>query len=110
MGFDSPAHVQVSPDSTGKNIDAQQLTSSETGNPTVYRQTITIGDPLSYDAVAAVEQDASQNRLIVFDREQTSQLINILTEQVRELRAIRIGIGKLIGEALFPVDEEDIGN
>ena len=47
-------HVQVSPDSTGKDIDAQVLTSAETGQPTVYRQTITVGDPVSYSSVAGV--------------------------------------------------------
>jgi len=42
------SHVQVAPDSTGKDVDADALTSTESGTPTVYRQDIVIGDPVAY--------------------------------------------------------------
>jgi hypothetical protein len=50
----SASHVQVVPDSTGKDIDADSLTSSEAGTPTVYRQVTVIGDPSTYANKATV--------------------------------------------------------
>jgi hypothetical protein len=48
------SHVQVQPDGTGKDIDADSLTSTEAGTPTVYRQDIVVGDPLNYGSKARV--------------------------------------------------------
>lgn len=42
------SHVQVQPDSTGKDVDADALTSTEGGTPTVYRQNVVIADPVTY--------------------------------------------------------------
>jgi hypothetical protein len=67
----TPTHVQVAPAGSGPNIDAQQLTSTESGNPTVDRQTITIGDPSAYGNVAAV---TSEGYLQVARRDASQQL------------------------------------
>jgi hypothetical protein len=48
------SHVQVQPDSTGKDVDADALTSSEAGTPTVYRQNMVISDPVTYANKAMV--------------------------------------------------------
>ena len=48
------SHVQVAPDSTGKDVDADAITSSESGTPTVYRQNVIIADPTTYGNKAAV--------------------------------------------------------
>jgi hypothetical protein len=42
------SHVQIQPDSTGKDVDADSLTSSESGTPTVYRQNMIIADAVTY--------------------------------------------------------------
>lgn len=42
------SHVQVQPDSTGKDIDADSIVSTEAGTPIVYRQVTIIGDPTTY--------------------------------------------------------------
>lgn len=42
------SHVQVQPDGTGKDIDADSVTSTESGTPTVYRQDVVIADPAAY--------------------------------------------------------------
>jgi hypothetical protein len=47
-------HIQVAPDSTGKNLDADSLTSSESGTPTVFRQNVLIADPVTYANKARV--------------------------------------------------------
>lgn len=49
------SHVQVAPDSTGKDVDADSLTSSEAGTPTVYRQNMVIADPTTYANKAIVD-------------------------------------------------------
>jgi hypothetical protein len=48
------SHVQVQPDSTGKDVDADALTSTEAGTPTVYRQNVVISDPVTYANKASV--------------------------------------------------------
>lgn len=48
------SHVQVSPDSTGKDVDADALTSTESGTPTVYRQVMVVADPVAYANKASV--------------------------------------------------------
>ena len=48
------SHVQVQPDSTGKDVDADALTSTEAGTPTVYRQNMVISDPVTYANKAMV--------------------------------------------------------
>jgi hypothetical protein len=48
------SHVQVQPDSTGKDVDADALTSTEAGTPTVYRQNMVISDPVTYANKARV--------------------------------------------------------
>jgi hypothetical protein len=48
------SHVQVSPDSTGKDVDADALTSTEGGTPTVYRQDMVVADPVTYANKARV--------------------------------------------------------
>jgi hypothetical protein len=48
------SHVQVAPDSTGKDVDADSVTSTESGTPTVYRQDIVVADPLTYASKARV--------------------------------------------------------
>jgi hypothetical protein len=47
-------HIQVAPDSTGKNLDADSLVSSESGTPTVYRQGVILSDPVTYANKARV--------------------------------------------------------
>jgi len=47
-------HVQVAPDSTGKDVDADSVVSTEAGTPTVYRQNVVISDPTTYGSKAAV--------------------------------------------------------
>lgn len=42
------SHVQVQPDSTGKDVDADAVTSTESGTPTVYRQDMVVADPVTY--------------------------------------------------------------
>lgn len=48
------SHIQVAPDSTGKNLDADSLTSTESGTPTVYRQDVIVADPVTYSNKARV--------------------------------------------------------
>lgn len=48
------SHIQVAPDSTGKNLDADSLTSTESGTPTVYRQGVILSDPVTYANKARV--------------------------------------------------------
>lgn len=48
------SHVQVQPDSTGKDVDADALTSTEAGTPTVYRQNVVISDAATYANKAKV--------------------------------------------------------
>jgi hypothetical protein len=54
-------HVQVAPDSTGKDIDADALTSTESGTPTVYRQNVVLGDPTAYGGKARVGTGGDQS-------------------------------------------------
>lgn len=69
------SHVQVQPDGTGKDIDADSVTSTEAGTPTVYRQNIIAADPVTYASKVRVfapgEQrvalDASQLFIDTFD-------------------------------------------
>ena len=48
------SHIQVAPDGTGKDIDADSVVSTEGGGPTVYRQDIVVADPLVYGNKARV--------------------------------------------------------
>lgn len=48
------SHIQVQPDGTGKDVDADAVTSTEGGTPTVYRQDIVVADPVSYASKARV--------------------------------------------------------
>jgi len=41
-------HVQVAVDGAGKDVDADSLTSTEAGTPTVYRQNVVVADPTTY--------------------------------------------------------------
>lgn len=59
------SHVQVAPDSTGKDVDAQSLTSTESGTPTVYRQTATIGDPTTYGNLVSVSAKGTQGSFAI---------------------------------------------
>src|SRR5437762_2723512 len=54
-------HIQIAPDSTGKNVDADSLTSSEAGNPTVYREDMVLADPTTYGAKARVGTGGDQS-------------------------------------------------
>jgi hypothetical protein len=54
-------HVQVAPDSTGKDVDADSVVSTEAGTPTVYRQNVILSDPTTYGAKAAVTNVAPAN-------------------------------------------------
>lgn len=47
-------HITVAPDSTGKNMDADALTSTEAGSPTVYREDVVISSPSTYGNKAEV--------------------------------------------------------
>ncbi len=47
-------HIQVQPDGTGKDVDADSVTSTEGGTPTVYRQDVVVADPAAYTAKARV--------------------------------------------------------
>jgi VCBS repeat-containing protein len=51
------SYVQIAPDSTGKLIDNQSLTNGS--SQTVYRQTVTVGDPALYGSVQAVRAGGS---------------------------------------------------
>jgi hypothetical protein len=48
------AHVQIAPDSTGKDVDADSVVSTESGTPTVYRQDMVVADPVTYGSKARV--------------------------------------------------------
>jgi hypothetical protein len=48
------SHVQVQPDGTGKDIDADSVVSTESGTPTVYRQDIVVSDPANYGSKGRV--------------------------------------------------------
>jgi hypothetical protein len=69
------SHIQVAPDGTGKDIDADSVTSTESGTPTVYRQDVVHADPVTYASKTRVfapgEQrvvmDASQLFIDTFD-------------------------------------------
>jgi len=41
-------HVQVAVDGAGKDVDADSITSTEAGTPTVYRQNVVVADPTTY--------------------------------------------------------------
>lgn len=69
------SHIQVAPDGTGKDVDADAVTSTESGTPTVYRQDVVVSDPLTYASKARVfapgqlrtAQDPTQLFLDTFD-------------------------------------------
>lgn len=67
-------HIQVAPDSTGKNLDADSLTSSESGTPTVYRQGVILTDPLTYANKARV---GNSGALAVRGGQPTGQTLNV---------------------------------
>jgi hypothetical protein len=50
-------HVQVAVDGAGKDIDADSLTSSEGGTPTVYRQNVVVADAATYANKLKVSPD-----------------------------------------------------
>lgn len=104
-------HVQVAPDGTGKDIDAQQLTSVESGNPTVLRQTITIGDPTTYGNVGAVDSLGQQS----VNPSVLSNLYDQNQQILVELRRIRLGLQILLNDNTqfkdaIPDPGEDIPN
>jgi hypothetical protein len=103
-------HIQVGPDGGGKNMDADSLVSNETGSPTVYREDVVIADPGQYANKAAVEGDAFLNRFITRDPITMEQLMQTQYLIVRELAAIRKGIGILIGQPLFTDDQSTPGD
>lgn len=80
---DTPGHVAVAPDSTGKLIDAQQLVTPEDGTSTVFRQTVTLGDAQSYDNLAAVDV---QGNLYV----RAEGLMDLFGELLAEVRLLRL--------------------
>jgi hypothetical protein len=59
VGGAASSHVQVAPDSTGKDVDADSIVSTESGTPTVYRQNVIWADPTTYAAKAAVINTAA---------------------------------------------------
>lgn len=69
------SHIQVAPDGSGKDVDADSVTSTEGGTPTVYRQDVVAADPVTYGSKVRVfapgEQrvamDASQLLIDTFD-------------------------------------------
>lgn len=81
-------HIQVAPDSSGKDVDADAIVSTETGNPTVYRQDVVIADSKNYS-----------NKLIVdvigqsFVREES--LLQTSRAILLELRRANILLGRL---------------
>lgn len=81
-------HVQIAPDSSGKDIDADAIVSTETGNPTVYRQDVVIADSKNYS-----------NKLVVdvigrsFVREES--LLQVSTAILLELRRANMLLGRL---------------
>jgi hypothetical protein len=100
------SHVQVAPDSTGKDIDADAVTSTESGNPTVYRQDVVIADPTNYanKAVVSTTGDQAVNPSIFSD------LYTLMVQQLVELRRIRMGIQILLNEnTTFRQDLPDPG-
>ena len=63
--------VVVAPDSTGKTIDAQVITPN--GGTALYRQTVTLGDPLVIDSIAGISPSGELR--VRTDRMQEYQLI-----------------------------------
>lgn len=70
-------HIQVAPDSTGKNMDADVLTSDEAGNPVVYREDVVIADAKTYANKAVVDIGGS---LLMRDETGLQMLHAILVE------------------------------
>lgn len=101
----SSSHVQVAPDGSGKDIDTDALVSTESGNPTVYRQDVVIADPTTYTSKAAVEGDAFLNRIITRDPVTAEEQLKVLYLIAKELSAIRLGISQLVGQPLFTDDD-----
>jgi hypothetical protein len=70
-----PSHVQVQPDGTGKDIDADSIVSTEAGTPVVYRQDVVAADPVTYASKTRVfapgeqrvHMEASQLLIDTFD-------------------------------------------
>jgi hypothetical protein len=65
--------IQVAPDSTGKLVDAASLTNGTA--QTVYRQTVTIGDPAAINQVANVVNDALNTSLASYHTDAFNQLV-----------------------------------
>jgi hypothetical protein len=69
------SHIQVAPDGSGKDVDADSVTSTEAGTPTVYRQNVIAADPVTYASKGRVfapgqqrvALDASQLLIDTFD-------------------------------------------
>lgn len=68
------SHVQIQPDSTGKDIDADAVTSTESGTPTVYRQDIVVSDPVTYANKARV---GNSGALAVRGGQPATQTLNV---------------------------------
>lgn len=96
----SDSFVQVAPDGTGKQIDAQTLVSALLA--TVYRQTVTLGDP---NAVGAVQSVTPDGKAVVADLD----AIALLTAAVQELACIRMALNSLANTQFTP-SQVDITN
>jgi hypothetical protein len=68
-------HVQVAPDSTGKNVDTVSIVSTEGGTPTVQRQVVICGDPTTYGNQQAV--DSSGNAAVAVKTRPGAANLNI---------------------------------
>lgn len=94
----SSSHVQVSPDGSGKDIDTDALVSTETGNPTVYRQDIVVADPNNYGNKASVSSGGEQYI-------RAEDLMVLLKGIQRELKRIRWVLQSMADHSS---DDEDI--
>lgn len=89
----SDSFVQVAPDGAGKQIDAQTLISALLS--TVYRQTVTVGDP---NTLAAVQSVTPDGKALVTDLDGNALLIAIL----QELACIRMAMNSIAGTQFHP--------
>lgn len=94
----SSGHVQVAPDGSGKDIDADAVVSTESGNPTVYRQDVVVADPTNYNNKVVVDLMGQLSM-----RNEAS--LSIERSILRELRRIRWLLSELADKS---TEENDI--
>lgn len=93
----SSGHVQVAPDGSGKDIDADAVVSTESGNPTVYRQDIVVADPTNYGNKVVVDLMGQLSM-----RNETS--LSVERAILHELRRIRHVLEEVADKAADEID------